>query len=474
MEERQSRVEEKPATYKKKGQVYLLASIGLIAILLFANMVYNISSRKDKDDQEIKKTAPSSIKGANNDPDRFQKILSDRQKRQQKEETVLPSKSPYDRQLSSTKVGTGNQNVQGRNVSGAADTLAERQRKLVNDVEARFKAQEVERALKARQTSYADTGNAIARPGGMGMDSSPSFGKKDDNASRIADIGQQRSALQARIKMLESQGMQHSAEGQRKLQEARSSLASQYSNAQKNISGNSSNQESGDFGGSGGNGGNPTDSNGNTVVGYPSDNLYNANTEGKVKLPTGAEINAISTYTAISDYSGGSMKAMVSTDVLDASNSYVLFPKGSELLIKAISASGVNQVIQNRMAFTVQWLVLPNGDRVDFRKQSVLDRMGTPAVKADEVDYHIMAQILGVAAYAMVGTSTSYEGTGDGNESFAGNFGQGARQQASGVAQKFLQIVPTRTIHAGQPIRILIEDEMFVTPWKTLYENYVD
>ena len=143
-------------------------------------------------------------------------------------------------------------------------------------------------------------------------------------------------------------------------------------------------------------------------------------------------------------------------------------------MIKAVSASSVNQIIQNRMTFTIQWLVLPNGDRVDFRKQSVLDRMGTPAVEADEVDYHITAQILGVAAYALVGTSTSYEGTGDGNETFAGNFGQGARQQASGVAQKFLQIVPTRTIHAGQPIRILIEDEMFVTPWKTLYENYVD
>ena len=274
--------------------------------------------------------------------------------------------------------------------------------------------------------------------------------------------------------MPESQGEQQKAEGQQKLQDSRSGLESQYRNAQKNIAdngnGNAGGSNTGDFGGNG----NLKDDSGNSVVGYPSDNLYNASTEGKVKLPTGAEINAITTYTAVSDYSGGSMKAMVSTDVLDASNSYVLFPKGSTLMIKAVSASSVNQVIQNRMAFTVQWLVLPNGDRVDFRKQSVLDRMGTPAVEADEVDYHITAQILGVAAYALVGTSTSYEGTGDGNETFAGNFGQGARQQASGVAQKFLQIVPTRTIHAGQPIRILIEDEMFVTPWKTLYENYVD
>ncbi|HGR4471690.1 TPA: conjugal transfer protein TrbI, partial [Klebsiella pneumoniae] len=108
------------------------------------------------------------------------------------------------------------------------------------------------------------------------------------------------------------------------------------------------------------------------------------------------------------------------------------------------------------------------------RKASVLDRMGTPAVEGDEVDRHLVAQIMGVAAYALVGTKTSYEGSGDGNESFAGNFGEGARNQASGIAQKYLQIVPTVTLHAGAPIRIITEDEMFIKPWKVLYENYVN
>ncbi|UNC90372.1 hypothetical protein B7D44_26860 (plasmid) [Klebsiella pneumoniae] len=47
MEERQNRVDEKPATYKKKGQMYLLILIGVIALLLTINMFYSLSQKKD-------------------------------------------------------------------------------------------------------------------------------------------------------------------------------------------------------------------------------------------------------------------------------------------------------------------------------------------------------------------------------------------------------------------------------------------
>lgn len=471
MEERQNRVDEKPATYKRKGQLYLLLAFGLVGLLLFINMVYNMATSTKSSDKEVP-AKPAANQAVNNDPDRFNQLVNN-QRSQQKPQPAAPEKSPYDVQLKgSEKTKDGSQSdAESAGASEDNSGLSEeekRKRKLIEEVKARFEAQEVERALKARQTSYADSGKALPGAGGSSSAYRQSSKTGGSNAERIADIDEQRGALQTRIRMMEAQQQKSGDMVQQKLADARSNVNAQRQKAA---------EEAGSAGGAqnfGGNPTGPTDSSGNSVVGYPADNLYNASTEGKVKLPTGAEVNAITTYTAISDYTGGSMKAMVTTDVLDATNSYILFPKGSQLLIKAVGASGVNQVIQHRMAFTVQWLVLPDGNRIDFRKQSVLDRMGTPAVEADEVDYHITAQILGVAAYALVGTKTSYEGSGDGDETFAGNFGEGARQQASGVAQKFLQIVPTQTIHAGQPIRILIEDEMFITPWKTLYENYVD
>ncbi|EAQ9840281.1 TPA: TrbI/VirB10 family protein [Klebsiella pneumoniae] len=457
MEERQTRIDEKPATYKKKGQLYLIVAVGTITLFLFINMIYNIVNHNKKED--VKKAEPTAQQksAADNDPDRFQKLLNNREKSlAQGEKSSEPKKSPFDVSLPKTSSASAS-GATGEGSTGTGD----RKKDLIGDVEARFKAQEVERALKARQTRYADSGEAISRPASsMGTSSTSSLsGGKNNNAQRIAELDQQRSALQSRISMIEAQGVDTGAQG---LAAAKADLAAQQKIAGGAVGG-------GDFGGSSTASKVPSG-----VVGYPADNEYQASVEGKEKLPVGAEINAITTYTAISDYTGGTMKAMITHDVYDATNSYILAPKGSQLTIKAIRASGVNEVIQNRLAFTVQWLVLPDGNRIDFRKASVLDRMGTPAVEGDEVDRHLVAQIMGVAAYALVGTKTSYEGSGDGNESFAGNFGEGARNQASGIAQKYLQIVPTVTLHAGAPIRIITEDEMFIKPWKVLYENYVN
>ncbi|EPK5272036.1 TrbI/VirB10 family protein, partial [Klebsiella pneumoniae] len=427
-------------------------------LFLFINMIYNIVNHNKKED--VKKAEPTAQQksAADNDPDRFQKLLNNREKSlAQGDKSSEPKKSPFDVSLPKTSSASAS-GATGEGSTGTGD----RKKDLIGDVEARFKAQEVERALKARQTRYADSGEAISRPASsMGTSSTSSLsGGKNNNAQRIAELDQQRSALQSRISMIEAQGVDTGAQG---LAAAKADLAAQQKIAGEAVGGG------GDFGGSSTASKVPSG-----VVGYPADNEYQASVEGKEKLPVGAEINAITTYTAISDYTGGTMKAMITHDVYDATNSYILAPKGSQLTIKAIRASGVNEVIQNRLAFTVQWLVLPDGNRIDFRKASVLDRMGTPAVEGDEVDRHLVAQIMGVAAYALVGTKTSYEGSGDGNESFAGNFGEGARNQASGIAQKYLQIVPTVTLHAGAPIRIITEDEMFIKPWKVLYENYVN
>jgi len=471
MEERQSRVDEKPATYKKKGQMYLLILIGVIALLLFINMIWSVSSNnKDKKQDKEQPAATAAGKTADNDPDRFQSLLNDRQRELENNAKSAPAKSPYDNVTLPSKAAqsTGNSGDEQSQSGGQKDLVAEAKR--------RFEAEEVLRALKARQTRYSDSGSKVASSSSSVSPYSATGSRggarsgKDDNASRIAEIDQVQAKLQSRIKMMEAQAANGDQEAQSNLAEARRDLAAQRAEA-ANGSGSTSAGSAGmkgDFGGSAG--GSVPDN----IVGYSADNEYNATAEGKVKMAAGTEVNAITTYTAISDYTGGTMKAMVTHDIYDAQKRYILAPKGSQLLIKVVKASNVNEMLQNRMAFTVRWLILPDGKKVDFRKASVMDRMGTPAVEADEVDYHITAQILGVTAYALVGTKSSYEGTGDGNETFAGNFGEGARQQSGSIAQKYLQVVPTATIHAGAPIRIILEDEMYIKPWKMLYESYVD
>lgn len=468
MEERQDRIDEKPATYRKKGQMYLLVLIGVIAGLLTINMIYSISKNNKPQGSEKPASVPTSQgNSANNDPDRFKSLLDARKRELAHEGKSSPEKSPFDgvklpsksSQLSDSIDDEKSQN------GGQKDLAAEAKR--------RFEAEEVLRALKARQTRYSDSGGMVGSASSVnpynvsGSSSGASRVIKDDNSRRIAEIDQVQGKLQSRIKMMEAQAAQGEDIARNNLASARKEVDAQRAEAGNDNGGRSAGIR-GDFGGIAG-GSVPEN-----IVGYSADNAYKASTEGKIKLPVGSEINAITTFTAISDYTGGTMKALVSNDIYDATNSYVLAPKGSELLIKVIKASNVNEMLQSRMAFTVRWLVLPDGNRIDFSKASVLDRMGTPAVEADDVNYHVTAQILGVTAYALIGTKTSYEGTGDGNQSFAGNFGEGARQQSSSIAQKYLQVVPTGTIYAGQPIRIITEDEMFIKPWKMLYENYVD
>lgn len=136
------------------------------------------------------------------------------------------------------------------------------------------------------------------------------------------------------------------------------------------------------------------------IVGYTTSNKYDADIKGKMKLPVGTVIPAITAMKTVSDYAGP-MKGIITQDVYDPTYQYVLIPKGSEVVMKSVRISNVNEPISARMGLTVQWVVLPNGNRIDFSKSAGLDREGVAGLK-DQVNYHFMAQFLGVAAYALV------------------------------------------------------------------------
>ncbi|MDD9196864.1 TrbI/VirB10 family protein [Aliivibrio sp. S3MY1] len=208
------------------------------------------------------------------------------------------------------------------------------------------------------------------------------------------------------------------------------------------------------------------------IVGFTKENTYNASTEGLLKLPIGTLIPAITAMKTNSDYSG-SFKATVSQDVFDLSGEYVLVPRGAQVILKSVSISNVNEPISSRMGITVPWIVLPNGNKIDLSKSSGMDREGINAL-GDMVDRHLMAQFFGVAAYALVATETSRAGTSsDSDSSYAGDVGEGLRSQAAPLAQKYLSLTPTITLRAGQSMNIMIEDEIFLSPWRNIYEDYL-
>jgi len=208
------------------------------------------------------------------------------------------------------------------------------------------------------------------------------------------------------------------------------------------------------------------------TVGATVDKAQELGIQG-VKLPTGYVIKANLGQTTISDYSNGSFKAQISQDVYDADYETILFPKGTVIDGRTVQLTNVNEPIQARGGMIVNYFVLPNGNRIDMRKSAgALDAMGISGLK-DDVNYHFLAQFLGVAAYAVISSetasSTSSQFTGDTN--IGGDINQNLRKQLQPLASRYLTLVPTITLNTGLPMTIYIEDEIILEPWGTIYDN---
>ncbi len=188
-------------------------------------------------------------------------------------------------------------------------------------------------------------------------------------------------------------------------------------------------------------------------------------------LPVSTVIRAVLDQKIVSDYVGP-FRARVIEDVYDVSNRFILIPKGSAIDGRSLRISNINEPIQARMALTVNWVVLPNGHKLNFSRQYALDQEGVSAIK-DEVNRHFLAQFLGVAAYALLSSESSRSGSGLNNDdTYAGEVGESARQQFAPLAQKYLRLVPTITLRAGTPLRVYISEELYVSPWSTVGESY--
>jgi len=194
---------------------------------------------------------------------------------------------------------------------------------------------------------------------------------------------------------------------------------------------------------------------------------------GQELLAIGSMIRVSYDQKVMSDYTGP-FRLRVTQDVYDVSNNYVLIPKGSLVSCTSLRVSNVNEPIQARMGYIVNYMVLPDGKKIDFSKQAGLDREGIAAVK-DEVNRHLLAQFFGVAAYVLVADNSSRDSSNiNGDGSYAGDVGENSRVIGGDIAEKYLSLVPTITINPGTNARIFIEEEMYIYPWEKISSQYVN
>lgn len=191
---------------------------------------------------------------------------------------------------------------------------------------------------------------------------------------------------------------------------------------------------------------------------------------GERTIPTGTIISAITDMEMISDYAGNWI-ALVQRPVYDLELEHILFPAGTKIVGKSIRATGVNEAIQSRMGSIPLWAIRPDGKRIDFKRTAAMDSAGVAALAGD-VDRHFLAQFMGVGAYAIIGIAPSTSNMGAAPDTSRDSFVREATAKSRDVgrafAEKYLNIVPTIKVRAGTPIKIFIEDDIYVTPWKAV------
>lgn len=402
---------EKTPQEKKKLLIYLMASAGFVAFILFCMTVYDIATRSDKKSNSTAKTEERVTPTTSvQSPEQFEQLVQ--------------------KQTSSNSQVNYQDNDPDLNESKPTQEELE-----IAKARLKYKLAELDRGLASTRSRWL-TQSHFSNQTKTQQSSESATKSKIESLEQQRDLTEQRIEQVRRLKAELDKNGGYAVPGD-KLEK----IQSQFSPP-------------------------PPD-----IAGFTRSNKYNADVEGKIKLPIGTVIPVITTTKSVSDYTGV-FKGIVTQDIYDVLYQYVLVPKGSEVIMKSMRITNVNEPIQARMGIVVQWVILPDGNKIDMTKSSGLDREGVGAIK-DEVDYHAMSQFLGVAAYAVLSANTSYEGSGANNDSsYEGEVGDALRQQAAPIAQRYLSLTPTITIKAGQSMNIITEDELYLNPWKSVYKDY--
>ncbi|HDZ55288.1 hypothetical protein LCGC14_0393330 [marine sediment metagenome] len=463
-EEAAPRIEEKPAIYKKKLQVWLMVAFGSVMALLLILTLINIFSKLNGSKPRPPEIAREQRSAPTIDrQDQFDQLVSNRRPR------VTPMEAIEVEGMTAATAPSANGKGTKSEEAPAAPQLSQEEKAL-----AQWQARERLRALNSAQAGWELEGSSGSKK------EQPAEGRPTvaaASSSRPARPGpnDMMSQLDALNRPLSETGSleERRAEVRKRIEEAqrlRGTLATQGASGLPNAAGRTA--------------ATPEQQELKTiktsfhqapenVAGYSKENRYNADIAGKIKMPPGTEIPTTLMRKAISDYTGGSLKAIVSHDVYDVSREFVLIPKGTEVNIGIVRTRNVNEAISSRVAFIVKDAVLPDTRVIDFSTASAVDREGVGAIE-DQVDHHFMAQFFGVAAYALVSNESSYAGTGLEQGSYTGDVSAGLRSELSPLAQKYLNIVPTSTIRPGQSFRVIVEEEMYIEPWSHLYAQYME
>lgn len=190
-------------------------------------------------------------------------------------------------------------------------------------------------------------------------------------------------------------------------------------------------------------------------------------------LGTTTIIKAILTQKLVSDYPGP-FRGYVTHDVYDTKREYVLIPKGSIIHGEVLRISNVNEPISARVGYIIKSITRPDDKVIDMSSDAAVDHEGVSGIE-DKVNKHLFAQFMGVIAYALIGSEATGTQTGglDGGFDYGDEVKRDTLDQFQPLAAKYLRLVPTITIRSGQTFNIFIEKPKKITPFRSIFDDFI-
>ena len=175
---------------------------------------------------------------------------------------------------------------------------------------------------------------------------------------------------------------------------------------------------------------------------------------------------AASLITGINSDLPGRVIAQVTENVYDTvSGRYVLIPQGSRVIgtYDSVVAFG-----QERALVVWQRIIMPDGSSVVIENLPATDTAGYAGLE-DEVNFHTWRLIQGIALSTLLGVST--EATfGDDESDLVQAIRQSTQNSVNQAGQRIternLNIQPTITARPGWPLRIIVNKDMVLRPYR--------
>jgi type IV secretion system protein VirB10 len=162
----------------------------------------------------------------------------------------------------------------------------------------------------------------------------------------------------------------------------------------------------------------------------------------------------------------GEITAQVTENVYDSpTGKYLLVPQGARLIGQYDSQISFGQ---SRVLLVWNRIIMPNGTSIVLERQSGADSAGYAGLE-DEVDYHWGNLVKAAAISTLLGIGSELVLNGDNSLVRALRTGtqDTVNQTGQTLVRRQLNVQPTLTIRPGFPVRVIVNRDLILAPYKT-------